>query len=187
MEEYSCTKIVIYISQVPQYFMVTKLDLVVLSTHHLELNSHSVETHYSHTTKLTQLNGGAIYSENTNIAFDFNSATSFKYNTAENGGAIYLTSTSVLTFNGKVNTSMSYNHASKYGGGIYNKDIATAKQCNFINKSGRTKTTLPYCFIRFINNADGHYSTLTSQNNSADISGSFLQGGLLDRCQLKHI
>ena len=143
----------------------------------------SGDTLFSHNTADT--NGGAIYSEYTNIAFDFNSATSFKYNTAENGGALYLTSTSFLTFNREVDLSISYNHATKYGGGIYNEDIATAKQCDFINQLARTKTSLPYCFIRFIN-VGWHYSTLTSQNNSADISGSFLHGGLLDRCQLKH-
>ena len=139
----------------------------------------SGDTLFSHNTADT--NGGAIYSEYTNIAFEFNSATYFKYNTAENGGAIYLTSTSSLTFNGTVNLSMSYNHATKYGGGIYKKDVTTAKQCDFIE---RANVYLPYCFIRFLN-ARWFYSTLTlSQNNSADISGTFLHGGLLDRCQL---
>ena len=143
------------------------------------------DTLFSHNTADT--NGGAIYSENTNIAFDFNSATSFKYNTAEKAGAIYLTSTSFLTLN-RVNLSMSYNHATKYGGGIYHEDISTvtAKQCSFTNKFARIKSSLPFCFIRFIN-VSWHHLTLTSQNNSADISGNFLHGGLLDRCQLEDI
>ena len=145
----------------------------------------SGDTLFSHNTADT--NGGAIYSEYTKIAFDFNSATSFKCNTAENGGAIYLTSTSFLTFNRGVNLSMSYNHAIKYGGGIYHEDIATAKQCDFLYQLVRTKTSLPYCFIRFIN-VGWQLTTLTfSQNNSADNRGSFLHGGLLDRCQLEII
>ena len=145
----------------------------------------SGDTLFSHNTADT--NGGAIYSEYTNINFDHNSGLCFKWNTAENGGAMYLTSASYLTFNRGVNLSMSYNHATKYGGGIYNEDIATAKQCDFIHQLEKSKASLPYCFIR--SNVGWHYSsTVTfSQNNSADISGSFLHGGLLDRCQLENI
>ena len=141
----------------------------------------SGDTLFSHNTADT--NGGAIYSEYTNIIFDHNSAVSFEWNTAENGGAIYVSSTSFLTFSRGVTLSMSYNHATKYGGGIYNKDIATAKQCDFIYQLGKGKEYLPYCFIKSINGG-WHYSF--SQNNSADISGNFLYGGLLDRCQLEH-
>ena len=140
----------------------------------------SGDTLFSHNTADT--NGGAIYSEYTNITFDHNSVLSFKCNTAENGGAIYLTSASFLTFNRGVNLSMSYNHATKYGGGIYNDDIASANQCSF-NPSQHSELSLPYCFMRFINYR-WFYTKLTfSQNNSAGISGSVLHGGLLDRCQ----
>ena len=57
----------------------------------------SGDTLFSHNTADT--NGGAIYSEYTNITFDHNSVLSFKWNTAENGGAIYLSRASFLTFN----------------------------------------------------------------------------------------
>ena len=148
----------------------------------------SGDTLFSHNTADT--NGGAIYSEYIKVAFDSNSATYFKYNTAENGGAIYLTSTSILTFNETVNLSMFYNHASKYGGGIYTKDIATAEQCDFIYQLGRIETTLPYCFIRSISviiGWDDSTLTFSQNNNSADISGNILYGGLLDRCKLENI
>ena len=154
----------------------------------------SGDTLFSHNTADT--NGGAIYSVNTNITFDHNSAVSFKWNTAENGGAIYLTSASFLTFRRKrVNynvISMSYNHATKYGGGIYNEDIASAAQCSF-KRSEVKLSELPYCFIRFtyrIKNQIKYNSTRTlifSQNNSAGRDGSFIHGGLLDRCQIKSI
>ena len=139
---------------------------------------------FSHNTADT--NGGAIYSIYTNITFDHRSELSFKWNTAENGGAIYLSSASFLTFNMEVNLSISYNHGTKYGGGIYNEDIATAGECSY--KHSERKISLAYCFLRFNYNIglnlDPDNSTLLfSQNNSADISGSFLYGGLLDRCQ----
>ena len=147
----------------------------------------SGDTLFSHNTADT--NGGAIYSEYTNITFDENSAVSFKCNTAENGGAIYLTRASFMTFSRKVNLSMSYNHATKYGGAIYHEDIATASECSYKHSEDlKTTISLAYCFIRFnyyyVFTFGRNYSTLIfSQNNSADISGSFLYGGLLDRCQ----
>ena len=144
----------------------------------------SGDTVFSHNTADT--NGGAIYSVYTNITFHCNSVLSFKYNTAENGGGIYLNSASFLTFRRGVNLSMSFNHAIKYGGGIYHEDIASAAQCSY-KRSGETKQSLAYCFIRMTYrlNRGQYYSTLMliSRNNSADVSGSFLHGGLLDRCQ----
>ena len=143
----------------------------------------SGDTLFSHNTADT--NGGAIYSEYTNIIFDLNSSSSFKWNTAENGGAIYLKS-SFLTFNIRINLSMSYNHATKYGGVIYHEDIdRTAYQCSFNGSSNLIWLSLPFCFIRPIGTrlfAD-FPTVINSWNNSADISGNFLHGGLLDRCQ----
>ena len=145
------------------------------------------DTLFSHNTADT--NGGAIYSVYTNITFDHNSESSFKWNTAENGGAIYLNSASFLTFNRRVNLSMSYNHATKYGGGIYNEDIASATQCSYKRSEVIKLLELPYCFIRFTYLIKTHLtynSTLVfSQNNSAKREGSFIHGGLLDRCQIE--
>ena len=139
----------------------------------------SGDTLFSHNTADT--NGGAIYSEYTNITFD---ALSFKWNTAENGGAMYLRSASFLTFNIGVNLSMSYNHATKYGGGIYNEDIASAAQCSYDGSDAGL--SLPYCFIRLTDHFDQYYPILIySKNNSANISGEILHGGLLDRCQFE--
>ena len=149
----------------------------------------SGDTLFSHNTADT--NGGALYSVNTNITFDLNSAVSFKWNAAENGGAMYLTSASFLTFNRGVNISMSYNHATKYRGGIYNDDIASAAQCSFNCSVAVKLSELPHCFIRFtypINNQIKYNSTLIfSQNNSACRDGSLIYGGLLDRCQIETI
>ena len=149
----------------------------------------SGDTLFSHNTADT--NGGAIYSVNTNITFDDNGVLSFKWNTAENGGAMYLTSASFLTFKRGVNISLSYNHATKYGGGIYNEDVASAAQCSFNRSEAVKLSELPYCFIRFtypIKNLVKYNSTsIISQNNSAGRDGSLIYGGLLDRCQIKTI
>ena len=158
----------------------------IYSTFGTEL-TFSGDTLFSHNTADT--NGGAIYSVYTNITFDHNSESSFKWNTAENGGAIYLNSASFLTFHRGVNLSMSYNHAIKYGGGIYNEDIASATQCSYKRSEVIKLLELPYCFIRFTYLIKTHLtynSTLVlSQNNSAKREGSFIHGGLLDRCQLE--
>ena len=147
----------------------------------------SKNTLFSHNTADT--NGGAIYSIYTNITFNWYSALSFMYNTAENGGAIYLNSASFLTFNRGVNISMSYNHATRNGGGIYNEDVASAAQCSYNSFEAIKLSELPYCFIRFtynINNKEYKNSALIlSQNNSANIDGNLIHGGLLDRCQLE--
>ena len=142
----------------------------------------SGDTLFSHNTADT--NGGAIYSEYTNITFDHNNV-SFKWNTAENGGAMYLNSASFLTFNRGVNISMSYNHATKYGGGIYHEDIASAAQCSYDGSD--SELSLPFCFIRLTYfDKFTYYSTLIfSNNNSANISGEILHGGLLDICQFE--
>ena len=147
----------------------------------------SRDTLFSHNTADT--NGGAIYSVKSNIIFDRNSVLSFKLNTAENGGAMYLTSASFLTLKRGVNISMSYNHATKYGGGIYNEDIASAAQCSFNRSEVEKLSELPYCFLRFtypIKNTIKYNSTLIfSHNNSAGRDGSLIHGGLLDRCQIE--
>ena len=105
------------------------------------------------------------------------------YNTAENGGALYLKSASLLTFNRGVNLSMSYNHATKYGGGIYHEDTASAAQCNY-EKSTKNVTELSSCFLIRSYEEVSLENTTHSQNNSAGISGTLLHGGLLDRCML---
>ena len=133
----------------------------------------------------TGTNGGAIYSVYTNIVFYRSSVLSFKWNTAENGGAIYLNSASFLIFNRGANLSISYNHAIKYGGAIYHEDIATANQCSFRNSEVTKLSELPYCFIRFTYRVND--LLIYSHSNSADRDGSFIRGGLLDRCQPERI
>ena len=119
--------------------------------------------------------GGAIYAQQANITFA--NKTSFMYNTAENGGAIYLKNASFLIFNEHVYLSMSYNHATKYGGGIL-----SAAQCNY-EKSTKELLKLPCCFLVSRYYGYSHLENIIHlENNSAGINvyGKFMFGG---RCQ----
>ena len=79
---------------------------------------------------------------------------------------------------------MSYNHATKYGGGIYHEDnIASAAQCSY-EKSTKNLTGLTSCFLMQSYEDVSLENTIHSLNNSAGINGTFLHGGLLDRCKL---
>ena len=137
---------------------------------------------FSHNT--ADKDGGAIYAQQTTIAIYYIifNKISFMYNTAENGGAMFFKESSSMKLEGGLNISMSYNHATKYGGGIYHEDIATANQCNYV-KSTKELSKLPYCFIASTSGYSDLENIIHSQNNSAGISGKLLFGGLLDRCQ----
>ena len=131
-----------------------------------------------------EMDGGAIFSIGARIKFLDNNEISFMYNSARNGGAMYLNSFTFLTFSQKVTLLTSHNVAAKYGGGIYHEDAASSAQCYYENAGWMD---LPYCFIRFTYglplNKRYHSTKIYSRNNSA-IKGSFLYGGLLDRCLL---
>lgn len=66
--------------------------------------------------------------------------------------------------------------------GIYYEDTAQTPQCNFVSS---IDTELPYCFIEFTLIFE-QKPAIYSHNDSAGKEGSFIYGGLLDRCQLKN-
>lgn len=140
------------------------------------------------------VDGGAICSLGINIIFENDTKNvSFEYNSAENGGAMYLKSGTMLILRYDVEVYTSHNYASKRGGGIYYQDTATLTQCNF-ELSKRNKLyaeddesielvmRLPYCFIYSqsdIKNISSR-TKIYSYNDTAELSGSFMYGGLLD-------
>ena len=139
---------------------------------------------FSHNT--ADKEGGAIYAKQTTITFAYYLRLSFMYNTAENGGAIYLKEASSVNFFVRLNLDLyiSYNHAIKYGGGIYYEDKPSSTQCNY-EKSTKELSKLPYCFIGSRYHGYSYLEiVIHSQNNSAGINGKLLYGGLLDRCQV---
>lgn len=134
--------------------------------------------------------GGALYALGTDIIIKNGNILSFVHNSAENGGAMYLNSATFLIFSTWVNVSTSHNRASRYGGAIFYEVAAISTQCNYADSSDQAEISrLPYCFLNFTSLPYAEYLFNTdtkafSCNDSAGKDGSFLYGGLLDRCQL---
>ena len=138
--------------------------------------------------------GGAVYAVGTSIHMQ--GYVNFTSNRAgRNGGAMYLDTGATLglvtmmqDWNEPIvpytllNTSR--NSAQDYGGAIYHTDNPTARQCSQINDFEQFKQ-LPYCFLLA---EPYHYEVLSSiqiisYNNSANIDGNLLYGGLLSKCR----
>ena len=127
-------------------------------------------------------NGGAIFTSGANITFKEHSLIGFTFNSAKNGGGMYLSAMTSLTFKEGVNLNTSHNNASEYGGVIYHEDFTTTTQCH-----PQECELLPLCFINFAlyretSGSININATVESYNDSAGMDGSFLFGGLLDRC-----
>ena len=123
--------------------------------------------------------GGAIYASGAKVTIK--SETHFKLNSAQNGGGIYFKNLAVLNLFPYAKIFTHSNHASKYGGVFYHEDTATAVQCNYETNTGNI---FPSCFIVLKKNNLFHREILIGHSDSADLGGSILYGGLLDRCQI---
>ena len=157
--------------------------------------------------------GGAIYSE-INVVIKFNGTNSFINNSATNrGGAIYSIINSTLVFNGtiyfmqnKVSGYSGYgggvsmaakstfsilpkarvywenNHAAVFGGAIYFSDYS---YCVSIDDPG-FYIAKEECFFQPTgqNISSGSDAQLIFKNNSADVAGNVIFGGVVDNCQL---
>ena len=123
--------------------------------------------------------GGALCSIKTNIEFSDN--ITFSYNSAELGGAIQIRGAS-LQFSPGMNLTTSYNNAREYGGAIFHEDTITRYLC-LDNWTG--SRLLANCFIE-LKETKSSSIAIYSYYNSAGTDGSFLFGGLLDRCLLKY-
>ena len=132
--------------------------------------------------------GGAIYALNTDITVK--GVAQFMFNSAQNGGAIYANSATSLRVESLSALSTAHNYATKYGGGIFIQDIPTPAQCHFETASNKEIANLPFCFIHLGGSIwTGTELSINIEINSyrdiAGLNGSFLYGGLLDRCQLQ--
>ena len=145
--------------------------------------------------------GGGIFAINAIVKVFSNRDSSvkssivFEGNTAALGGGIYLelaTELHVLK-SGNNHTKTIYNlrfieNSASYGGAIYNADetnyeICTSKSYYNHNSVGTE------CFLQIlapVQTIDMKYNIVTIEfvNNSAEVSGPALYGGLLDRCTL---
>ena len=142
----------------------------------------SGDTLFTHNTALSD--GGAIFALGTDIVL--NSTIAFTSNTAKNGGAICLKSSATVSVTSLVHLTTSHNHAAEYGGVVYNEDNVMPSQCNFQTKhlhNRKELIRLPYCFFRFTELVSKRI-TVDSFHDLASKDGSFLYGGLFDRCRI---
>lgn len=145
-------------------------------------------------------NGGALYALGTNITIElYLERTTYFYrygvvnfvaNSAQNGGAMFLRGRSVLNLDFFSTINASFNQAAEYGGAIYHEDLITPSQCSYEMGESEDISTLPRCFI-VLNALISSppllivSSSINSWHDSAGKAGSFLYGGLLDRCQME--
>ena len=128
--------------------------------------------------------GGALYAFRTVIYL--NHVINFTSNFAQNGGAVYLDGFAYMSINLNTKFHSSFNTAVGYGGSIYQNDIPYPTQCQ---KQNYTVAGAAHCGIKIerrntqIN--DWNVSSLLSYHDFAKKDGSFLYGGLLDRCYLE--
>ena len=140
-------------------------------------------------------NGGAFYAIGTSIYIE-GGHVNFTLNTAfKNGGAMYLDTGATLslkTFPTWHGLSIAYsqlstssNFAHQYGGVIYHVDNPTTRQCSMEHDFDSFKKT-PYCFLRAVPFVYDDLSSIeiNFHSDSAGIDGTFLYGGLLDRCRV---
>ena len=135
--------------------------------------------------------GGAIYSQRS--VLDLEGTVNFTLNSAQNGGTVYMVEESTITMSSNSHFMSFNNSATEYGGGIYNEDAISRRQCTY--DENRVYNAFLFCCITFKKDIDYIEAfdiipknfSISSQYDSAGIDGSFLYGGLLDRCQLKMI
>ena len=120
--------------------------------------------------------GGGLHA--TSAVIDLHGTVALTSNSAQNGGAIFLEGSSIKLGNNTTFNS-SFNRAGGYGGGIYYVDRPDPVQCYYKDDS-----KVPNCFLHLIG-APSNNSLITSYCDSAGIDGSFLFGGLLDRCRVR--
>ena len=127
--------------------------------------------------------GGALYALGTRITIR-SGKINFSFNSARRGGVMYLTTGSTLFFYAGTSIFTSHNRAYEYGGVIYHKDNTVAQvHCNYWNGTTNKYEELPYCFLEFFTPVPAIY--IHSYHNSAGKDGSFMYGGLLDKCRFK--
>ena len=132
--------------------------------------------------------GGSIYAfRSTRIIL--NNFVNFTSNRARNGGAIQFQYEGTLTLKRNVTVTSSNNYASMYGGFLMYTDSITPYQCEFRRNDHEQEASLilPICFMLFeglgLDNNESLHS-IYSTDDSAGFDGSFIYGGLLDKCKV---
>ena len=131
---------------------------------------------------LADWSGGAIDSEYSSIVLAGNTYTHFDKNTARDGGAIHLDSTSKLILSPAIKSiSFTNNHAGRSGGALYVED----SECS----THSIECFLSIIVLSYYSNSSDYAAknmllSLLFFNNSAEFTGSILYGGRLNKCRL---
>ena len=111
--------------------------------------------------------GGGIYSESSNLTL-VHDRSSYLKNMALRGGAQYFDVNSNFTLHQTARVHFQGNNATEFGGAIYAVDEPSRSECFF--------------HIQNVQFLDLNTTPLVFENNSAQVRGSVLYGGLLDKC-----
>ena len=132
-------------------------------------------------------NGGGIFASDSRIISNYK--VNFTSNQARNGGAMYFENGATLLLKHNTTIATSYNHATEYGGAIYHRDAITPSQCEYAMSEGArgNLNSLPNCFLHLEllhRNISSTTTKISSSYDMAGTDGSFLYGGLLDKCYI---
>ena len=130
-------------------------------------------------------NGGGVSASDSKIILG--GKIKFASNWAKNGGAMHFENGATLILKQNTTLTTSYNNASHYGGAIYHSDAITPSQCEFAMSVGGQLDSLPSCFLHLEllqHNISSITSQIFSNSDLAGTDGSFLYGGLLDKCHV---
>ena len=133
--------------------------------------------------------GGAFYFT-VNSTVIFNGTTYFTQNKVDGnpgyGGGVSIVLKSILSILPNTTVYWENNHA-VFGGGIYVSDDSPISYCTLLPEFLPFHTYMPKekCFFQLpgqnLSNID---SKLVFENNSADVAGSVLYGGIVDNCKV---
>ena len=135
--------------------------------------------------------GGAIYFI-FNSTLVFNGTICFTHNKAGGavgyGGGVSMALNSSFSILPNARVYWENNHATVFGGAIYCTDYSPISYCFSSSDSATVVSLLPreQCFFQLTgqNLSSGSDAQLIFKNNSADVAGNVLFGGVIDNCRL---
>lgn len=141
--------------------------------------------------------GGGLYaSSSSSVSVRGSVTVLFSRNSAIRGGAMYFTLGANITLDWFAVVTTIHNTATEYGGAIYHLDSISIVQCSNVTKIMHEEQdralTIPFSFLQLRNKIPELLKptacpNITSYNDSADLDGNFLYGGLLDRSRLSNV
>ena len=143
-----------------------------------KINFKNSNDHNTFQANVAVVRGGAFYATDSTISLS--GAPRFSCNSAYQGGAVAIDSSSKLVLTPPLQASFVKNDAS-VGGAIFYEDIFSPSQCAQSHAESNSNNLRSSCFIELDSTSNIHLSFV---NNTAELAGSVFYGGNLDRCRL---